>query len=398
MIMQCPRCSTRWRVGDSPTTDNPVFKCGRCHHVFPRFPGAPPIAERAGGKTRGAPPEPDNLEFIFPQRDAGDADEVPLQVADGVAALRDIVVDEPPPAAVPTLRKRGPEVHAGVGTSTPQVGRAPAAPLANAVTEPPAPGASAEPSGRVAPRLGAAAPDADEPSAEPPFDLLPDDEMDDDAALVDDRVSITPAAFPTLDVEAMMGASSRSSAFRPVTRLLFSLVLFFAALALLLRADPARTDAWLARVPVLGSALSATPRLGARITLDDVQGGYQRLRTGRRVFVISGKATNNALVPVERIEVEGSLYTASGTVERKVISTGNKTTLKLRDLSESEIALLQNLDARQPVAPGARTDFAIVFLEPPRDLREFSSRVLTARSTGLAPSQPARAQNPPSVG
>ena len=120
--------------------------------------------------------------------------------------------------------------------------------------------------------------------------------------------------------------------------------------------------------------------------------------TGRTRSVISGKATNNALVPVERIEVEGALYAASGSVDRKVISTGNKTTLKLRDLSESEIALLQNLDARRPVAPGARVDFAIVFLEPPRDLREFSSRVLTARSSGRAPNPLGRLQSPPSVG
>jgi len=41
-------------------------------------------------------------------------------------------------------------------------------------------------------------------------------------------------------------------------------------------------------------------------------------------------------------------YAASGNVDRKVISTGNKTTLKLRDLTESEITLLQRLDARQP--------------------------------------------------
>jgi predicted Zn finger-like uncharacterized protein len=401
MIMQCPRCSTRWRVGDSPATDNPVFKCGRCHHVFPQFPGAP---RSTAGKARGGgtPPEPDNLEFIFPQRDAGPRDEAPpVELVDGVAPLHDIVLPDEPLAAVPPVRP--PRVAKPVPTPVEP------APLVLVNAPPAEPSAPPEP--EIVPT------DPPEPAAEPTFDLsedvIDDDLSLDDAGALDDDIEVGddpadplgddlgdlgPAAFPALDVEAMMGASSRTSAFRPATRLLFSLVVIFAVLALLVRANPARTEAWLGRVPVLGSVLTAEPRLGARITLDDVQGGYQRLRTGRRVFVISGKATNNALVPVERIEVEGALYTSTGSIERKVISTGNKTTLKLRDLSESEIALLQNLDTRQPIAPGARTEFAIVFLEPPRDLREFSSRVLTARSIGRGQVQPVRAQGSPSVG
>jgi hypothetical protein len=199
-------------------------------------------------------------------------------------------------------------------------------------------------------------------------------------------------------MEAMMSASARTRAWRPATRLLVILVAAFALLALFVRANPERAAAWLARVPLVGGALAAEPALSSRITLTDVQGTYQQLRSGRRIFVISGKAINNALVPVERIEVQGELYAASGAVARKVISTGNRTTLKLRDLSESEIALLQNLDAHRTVAPGGSVDFAIVFLEPPRDLREFSSRVLTARSTGRAPSRLGRQQSPPSVG
>jgi len=176
------------------------------------------------------------------------------------------------------------------------------------------------------------------------------------------------------------------------------LVAAFALLAVFLRANPARSEAWLGRIPLVGGKLTADAALGRRITLSGVQGGFQHLRTGRRIFVISGKATNNALVPVERIEVEGAIYAASGNVDRKVISTGNKTTLKLRDLTESEITLLQRLDARQPVAPGGSVDFAIVFLEPPRDLREFSSRVLTVRSTGRASDPAGPLADPASVG
>jgi hypothetical protein len=201
-----------------------------------------------------------------------------------------------------------------------------------------------------------------------------------------------------LDMEAMMSASARIRASRAATRLLVVLVAAFALLALFVRANPERAEAWLARIPLIGGRLAAEPALRTRITLAELQGGYQQLRTGRRIFVISGKAINNSPLPVERIEVQGELYTATGAVTRKVISTGNRTTLKLRDLSESEIALLQNLDARQAVAPGGSVEFTIVFLEPPRDLREFSSRVLTARSTGRGSSPPDQGRNRASVG
>jgi predicted Zn finger-like uncharacterized protein len=368
MIIQCPRCSTRWRVADPSATDNPVFKCGRCHHVFPQFPGAPRAPERGSGpKARSAPPEPDTLEFIFPRRARAEDDPLAPAAVDTIAPLRDIVHDPPRAALAVTALT--------VTEATPLFDLGRERNDTTLAEDPP---------------LGEDDPFGDD-------DLLAArGSRSDDAPRTDDAPS--PPAPRVLDMEAMMSASARIQGFPPATRLLLTLVAAFALLALFAHANPARTAAWLARVPLIGGALTAEPALGSRITLSEVQGGYQHLRTGRRIFVISGKATNNALVAVERIEVEGGLYAASGAVARKVISTGNRTTLKLRDLSESEIALLQNLDARQTVAPGGSVDFAIVFLEPPRDLREFSSRVLTARSIGRASNPPDRSRRLASVG
>lgn len=366
--------------------------------MFPQFPGAPPVANHgAGTKTRGAPPEPDNLEFIFPRRARGGDAAPSAPAVDTIAPLRDIVHD--PPRTAPSARSR-------------PVDTAPVPPIVTATRV----DIAASPVDDVTladdPVLGDE-PDVDDDAllaARPTFE---DDTADDDPLADDDltaargprhdaapasHAAASPSAPRVLDMEAMMSASARIRAFRPATRFLVTLVAAFTLLALFVRANPERTEAWLARVPLIGSALTARPALGARITLSAVDGGYQRLRTGRRIFVISGKATNNSLVAVERIEVEGELYAASGSVARKVISTGNRTTLKLRDLSESEIALLQNLDTRQTVAPGGSVDFAIVFLEPPRDLREFSYRVLTARATGRAPDPSPKSQSPPSVG
>ena len=448
MIIQCPRCSTRWRVGDPSATDNPTFKCGRCHQVFPQFPGAPPPAERGGGKARSAPPAPDNLEFIFPRRGAaaGEAGSV-SQAPDTIAPLRDIVHDPPRAALGAKARRSAAASSSPRDSDTPPVDAAETRPVdagdGAPTSDPPAviTAPTIQPSAQLPPDADERVIDRDTLSASGGDDFaLCDDELSqlldedvraperravtldedvirddgDDDILADIRSSIAPNAAArvtdtavvhrdaplarVLDMEAMMSASARIRASRAVTRLLVVLVAAFALLALFVRANPERAEAWLARIPLIGGRLAAEPALRTRITLAEVQGGYQQLRTGRRIFVISGKAINNSPLPVERIEVQGELYTATGAVTRKVISTGNRTTLKLRDLSESEIALLQNLDAREAVAPGGSVEFTIVFLEPPRDLREFSSRVLTARSTGRGSSPPDQGRNRASVG
>lgn len=161
----------------------------------------------------------------------------------------------------------------------------------------------------------------------------------------------------------------------------------FAALALVVRVAPEPTSAWLSRLPLAGAGFTHDRNLTSKVELRNVQGHFQRLRNARRVFVISGDARNNSLMTIERIEVAGALYgLGGGELDQKVVTTGNRTTLT--DLSEAEIVLLQRLDPAIALAPGATTPFLIVFLEPPRELREFSSRVLTVRPTRRASSPP----------
>lgn len=338
MIVQCPRCSTRWRVADPEATDNPVFKCGRCHHVFPRFPGAPAPGDRANaGRHRGAaPPAPDNLEFIFPRRPpAAEPVAEPQALSESAAAVE--------PSELADRDVREPDVP----------------------VEPPAPSARY------------AAPDTDQDE----HDVLANENP-------------TPLSSPslTLHMEDAMSAS-------PIHRLLFVMVALFGLLALAARSDPERASDWLARLPVVGSRLTDRPELGPQITLRNVHGGYQRLHNARRGFVISGEAVNNSLAAVERVEVEAALYDASGEVGRKIVVTGNKATLRLADLSERAISLLQDFDAHATLAPGESTSFLIVFLKPPPDVKEFSSRVRSVRPTGQASTPPSnRMRDPASVG
>jgi len=484
MIIQCPRCSTRWRVAEPSATDNPVFKCGRCHHVFPRFPGAATGAERfVGARQRASgPPEPDNLEFIFPRRGptaerrtaagerralgeergtAAEEQHTPTEDALPIAPLRELVTDPLPAAEVlgRLTPRRRPSAAAlpdrdaasalsdrdtkatvsdaeAAGAPSPQ----PKAQEHRAETAPETPRPEHRAGGR--PELGVEDGPAlgidDRPArgddlSIPDLDDLTIPSLDDDlvAALDDDQLgpsSIGDAVAPkgseetapqelgeaepfhddagdvpvaastlrsnfgggrVLHLEDAMRAGVSQWGFGAVVRALLILVGVHAALALLIRIDPSRGADLLGRIPFIGAKLTDEPALGREILLRNVQGGYQRLKNTRTVFVISGEAVNNSLATVERIQVEGALYGPSGEVDRKVITTGNETTLRLSELSESEIALLQRFEPHATLAPGASVPFSIVFLEPPAKLREFSSRVLTARPTGHVASPPA---------
>ena len=226
--------------------------------------------------------------------------------------------------------------------------------------------------------------------------LEPFSDLDDEDLASDDEDEPLPRAPErVLHVEHAM---QTPSAFGLMTRALAGMVALCGLLAVVIRAVPERAADWLAQVPVVGSAIARDRILTRKVVLRNVQGGYQRLRNARRVFVISGDAMNNSSSAIERIEIEGALYGMTGEIDQKVVSAGNRTALS--DLSESEIAFLQGLDPRTTLAPGESTSFLIVFLEPPRDLREFSSRVLSVRATrrAWAPPPAERAPSRASVG
>jgi predicted Zn finger-like uncharacterized protein len=381
MMMQCPRCSTRWRVAAAAPVENPLFKCGRCHHLFRQFPGAPsvrngaPAAERPSVSTP-SPSESDTLEFIFPERQpaellltdvaAREAPRLASPAHSDVAACADeatattSLVAPPPPAPPPIIMRSLDEPTAVVRDE------------------------DDEDDDDDAPEIGSELL-ADPTDDEPAFDE--DDEVEDDEPVAE------PETGRRLRVEDAMRAPA---GFGTIMRAIGTAVAGFAALALMVRVAPERASAWLSHLPVAGATFAHDRNLATKIELRNVHGGFQRLRNARRVFVIAGDARNNSPMTIDRIEVEGALYgLGGGELDQKVVTTGNRTALT--DLSEAEIVLLQRLDPAIALAPGETTPFLIVFLEPPRELREFSSRVLSVRPTRRASSPPA-GSSPGSVG
>jgi predicted Zn finger-like uncharacterized protein len=376
MMMQCPRCSTRWRVAAASPMANPLFKCGRCHHLFRQFPGAVPPSEPPASSNRRAATnaEPDTLEFIFPAHQPAEL----------------LVPDEP----APTLAAPAPGAPTIGISELRETTEVVAAPLPVAST-PDAEALDFEP-----PRIVLNEPldvDLDDAGGGDEDDrhALTESIEDDETALQDfdgreDEEATTPRTDTrrVVRVEEMMRTPS---GFGTIMRGMGMTLAGFAALALVVRFAPEHASAWLSRLPIAGAGFARDPNLTSKVELKNVQGRFQRLRNARRVFVISGDARNNSPLTIERIEVLGELYgLGGGELDQKIVTTGNRT--PLTDLSEAEIALLQRLDPVIALAPGETTPFLIVFLEPPRDLREFSSRVLSVRPTRRA-STPAGARD-----
>jgi predicted Zn finger-like uncharacterized protein len=156
----------------------------------------------------------------------------------------------------------------------------------------------------------------------------------------------------------------------------------YGTLTQVLFANPALCDQLLRRLPLIGSA--GGERLFTRkLALSDVVGSYQRIKDGKEVFVITGKALNTAPVPLQNVQIAGKLFNSKGAqLDQKVISCGNViSTRVLKDLTPRELSILQRLSPPKgfSIEPGGSSTFVIVFMDPPRDATEFSTQVVAAQ-------------------
>jgi len=149
------------------------------------------------------------------------------------------------------------------------------------------------------------------------------------------------------------------------------------------RTNLADTESMLTRLPIVGSSFIASQFSSHHIVLSDLKSGFWVTKDSKRVFAISGKATNNASVPASMIQIEAQLHDIDGgTIEQRVISCGMGTTAEsLPTLTTHEINVLQGLMPPKQfhVPPGQAVNFLIVFPNPPTTVTELSCRVATAQ-------------------
>lgn len=162
-----------------------------------------------------------------------------------------------------------------------------------------------------------------------------------------------------------------------------TLLLLNAVLGTYCYLHPTSTEAWLARIPVLGYLVASEQFPSQLIELTNLEGRYHTTKDGQRVFAVSGVATNTAGSPARTIQIEGEIYDAQGKAlgERLIfcgpeITPDRLTTLKLR-----EIGALQDLmpPKQFQVPVGSSVKFLIVFTAPPSTVAQFRSRVVAAQ-------------------
>jgi hypothetical protein len=145
----------------------------------------------------------------------------------------------------------------------------------------------------------------------------------------------------------------------------------------------ADTEGILASLPFVGSSFVASQFSPQHITLSEVKTGFWVTKDSKRVFAISGKATNNASVSASSIQIEGQLHNVDGkTIDQRTISCGMETTAEsLPSLTTREISVMQGLAPPKQfhVPPGQSVNFLIVFPTPPSDVTELSCRVATVQ-------------------
>jgi predicted Zn finger-like uncharacterized protein len=330
LIVECPRCRARYRVESEVLDQDQTFKCSRCSHIFaheaqsdiapeaaPQRPLDPPLSPARHTESRREPAqhEAESLAFTF------------SSVAQPAAASTEMMpAPAPPPprrvvSQAPDFSFDDDEVDAATGVI------------------------DGEPEPAV------------DPDDEPRF-VRGEDDL---------RVEREPAG----------------STGRPYLVYLTVLVISYAIFTLDLLNHPARAEKLLASLPMVGNVLSEDHLSQTRIQLQDVEGVYQQIKEDRLVFIVSGRAVNTSNEPLKGVQIESTIIDAGNhTVEAKSIYCGNAMSLKIvKDLSPKEISLLQRLEPtkRFEIRPGESAGFSVVFLNPPRGLREFTARVAAAQ-------------------
>jgi len=367
MIVSCPYCATRFNL--EPTRlagPNPMLKCSRCKHVFPA-----PRPKKQAPSPAPSKSSPEESSLTLPFDESGWKDE-----------------PQPGPGHDLTITEHEEQYTLGADTSSDDL-VIPASAAAErdttpARTERPATrGASTTPAKTPPPASLEVEPDA--PTAALEFD---DDEEDVETHDIDDPDDPSEPAPPPRSRSGAARRRGRSARQPPRDHergKVWAILIFLAAvlgtyatLTRALFASPQLCDRLLTRVPLIGF-LGDERLLTRKVALSDVVGTYQRIKDGKQVFVITGKAVNTAPMALHDVQIAGKLFGDQGQeLAEKVIFCGKSITVKmLKDMTQPEISILQSIRPVKGFAiePGESSPFVIVFMDPPRQAREFTTKV-----------------------
>ena len=411
--VQCTSCHTRYRIDEQVLPEGtPTFKCSRCGHVFafdpreirapetpaatpprtspPEKPPAPsarpaPPAPAAKPATAASPPPPPPEPGRLGQPDAPTAASAPAPAPEPQGPDAPAMAHKPTeeffnrtftddthdaPSGENLAFDFNDEAHVTAQDAPPrdeppryddgwEVGEpddAPAAPRA------------ARPKTRSTPR------EIEMRRRGPILDPVADEYiMDDEAAPVYNR------------------GVTRSSRFFLVLFLLVALG--YGSLTLFIRSAPAAAADMLSRLPLIGErfVLPITP--ARLVALRDVHTQYLRTRGGYNALVITGIAENVSESPLHAIQIAAALRdSAARSLGGQAVYCGNNLSLKtVSQMTPHEIEFFEKLDPPKTfrLDPAATSPFAIVFVNPPTNVKQFDISVAKATTAPDQSREPA---------
>lgn len=351
MIVTCPYCATRYEIDAARVAGpSPMMKCSRCRHIFPA-PSSQKASPSSAPPARPRRPD-DEANLTLPFDETGWKDE----------------------AAPPAFDVSEPEERFTLGTE------------GDAATPAPHPGAAPKaPAPPAAPLRAAASrgtpPPADEVAAGDDLGMAAagEEELEEEDDLSGGEEEEAPRPRPP----RRRARPAREGASLGALFVFLGLVVAgYAVLTRALFASPALCDRLVGRLPLVGT-FGDDRLLTRKVALSDVTGSYQRIKDGKDVFVITGKAINTAPVALHGVQITGTLYSQAGqTLDDKTIYCGNVVSTKvLKDLTPRELSILQKLSPPKQfvIEPGESSTFVIVFMDPPRQAAQFVARVAAAQ-------------------
>jgi hypothetical protein len=132
----------------------------------------------------------------------------------------------------------------------------------------------------------------------------------------------------------------------------------------------------LGRIPVMGSRLAEFSLDPGDVALRDVRGSYDYLKSGELAFVIRGTAANLSAGPLRRVRVEGRI---SGAEEQRQLASCTDAPADVRKTSRQMLMLMENVRESRPaiIPAGGTAACEVVFVDPPRPVRELSLEVVS---------------------
>jgi predicted Zn finger-like uncharacterized protein len=338
MIIECPHCSTRFRLDSAQLSDSrSMLKCARCGRVFPAPGQSPPTRSRPKPQSRDQ-----NLSFAFDDDDDDEwraPDLAPEDVSEERFGLNASDADEPDPPPRTTSLRSG-----VVANETSSIGPDP---------------------------MPAAPPAARSARPRPPqrdVELVRDDDDFD----IDDT---------TADDDRAYARQGGGISVRSVFVFLALIVCGYGALTWTLLDDPDWAGRLTQTLPVIGKE-ARERTVGQDVALVDVSGRYERTKEGRLVFVVTGKAVNHSAESLRGVQIVSRLYgPADKPLDEQVTACGNPMEANIGDLSIHQAAILRGIKPPPEftVQPGGQCPFVAIFLEVSGAVGTFSTEVVRAR-------------------